>query len=56
MVFSNNIGERDKENIQTIWRIKGQQHYEKYLGLPPTIGRSKKMAFADIEAKMWQNL
>lgn len=33
MVFSTNTGVSDKEAIQTMWDVRGQQQYEKYLDL-----------------------
>lgn len=42
--------------IQSMWCIRSQQQYEKYLRLPPIIGRSKKRAFAGIKTNLWHKL
>lgn len=39
-----------------MWGRGHHKQYEKYLGLPPIIGRSKKKAFAEIKAKVWKKL
>lgn len=42
--------------IQSMWGIRGQQQYEKYLRFPSIFGRSKKRAFAEIKTNLWHKL
>lgn len=53
-VFSKNVGEVDKDTIAMIWGCGSTQKYEKYLGLPSIVGRSRRRAFLDIKTKLWQ--
>lgn len=45
MIFSQNIGREVKNDIMAQWGCRATQHYEKYLGLPPIVGRSRMRAF-----------
>lgn len=54
MVFSENAKEEVKEEVMAVWGYRGAAQYEKYLGLPPIIGRSRKRAFSNIKMKLWQ--
>ncbi|XP_042962749.1 uncharacterized protein LOC122297028 [Carya illinoinensis] len=56
MVFSKNVDEVVRANIMAMWGGSNTQHFEKYLGLPPMVGRSKQRAFADIKQKLWQKI
>lgn len=51
MVFSHNVQGRVKDEISVLWRTRGSHQYEKYLGLPPIIGRSKRWAFSKIKLR-----
>lgn len=41
-----------KEDIMTIWGCKGASQYEKYLGLPPIVGKARKNVFFEIKTKL----
>lgn len=56
MVFSINIKEVVEAKIKPIWGCRTIQQYDKYLGIPPIIGRSRKRVFADIKTKLWKCL
>ncbi|XP_042983363.1 uncharacterized protein LOC122312776 [Carya illinoinensis] len=56
MVFSKNVNDDLKRDIMQLWGGSYTQQYEKYLGLPPMVGRSKKQAFSDIRKRVWQKL
>lgn len=45
MVFSKKVKEDVKEEVMTTWGCRGITQYEKYLGLPPIVGRSRKNDF-----------
>lgn len=40
----------------SLWGVSQVQHYEKYLGLPVVIGKSKSQAFSEIKHKVWHKL
>lgn len=39
-----------------MWTIETMQQFEKYLGLPPMIGRTNRKAFSGIEDRLWHKL
>jgi hypothetical protein len=47
--FSKNVGSAFKSHIQSLIGVATTKGYEKYLGLPALVGRSKMKAFADIQ-------
>lgn len=56
MVFSSNVEREKREEILLLWGNGEFQQYEKYLGLPLIVGRSKNRAFQSIRQKVWQKL
>lgn len=56
MVFSRNVPNSVQEEIRAIWGSNQLPQYEKYLGVPPFIGKSRKITFSEIKGKMWQHL
>ncbi|XP_042950144.1 uncharacterized protein LOC122282259 [Carya illinoinensis] len=56
MVFSSNVSVPMQEEIRNMWGGSAIQQYEKYLGLPPMIGRKKANAFSDIKSRVWKKL
>lgn len=56
MVFSLNTSHRRHEKIMVLWSNGALQQYDKYLGLPPIVGRVKRKAFASIKDRVWQKL
>lgn len=56
IIFSKNVKEDVKEEVLVIWGCRGVAQYEKCLGLPPIVGRSRKNALFDIKTKLWQQL
>lgn len=45
IVFSRNVPNRDREDISALRGIRSTNQYERYLGLPPIINRSRKSFF-----------
>ncbi|KAJ0095077.1 hypothetical protein Patl1_15891 [Pistacia atlantica] len=56
MVFSGNVPRGVQEGIKELWGNSYVQQYEKYLGLPPIVGRSRANAFRSIKQRFWQKL
>ncbi|KAF5442204.1 hypothetical protein F2P56_034891 [Juglans regia] len=56
MVFSNNVDRGVREEIGLLCGNGEIFQYEKYLRLPPLVGRSKSRAFQSIKARVWQKL
>ncbi|KAF5454906.1 hypothetical protein F2P56_024537 [Juglans regia] len=56
MVFSRNVSEDKQKEIMDLWGSTQGHQYERYLGLPPMVGKSKNHAFADIKHKVWLKL
>lgn len=53
MVFNHNVQQIVKDEISALWETTESQQYEKYLGVPLIIGRSKKWTFLKIKARIW---
>ncbi|KAK8540464.1 hypothetical protein V6N13_028083 [Hibiscus sabdariffa] len=49
--FSSNVDIRNRQDVYRILGVQSTTNPEKYLGLPPIIGKNKKAAFADIHGK-----
>lgn len=56
MVFSKNVKAKIKEKIMSIWGGSNVQQYEKYLGLPPMVGKAKSNGFSGIKHRVCQKL
>lgn len=56
MIFSGNVRGNVREEIMTLWDATQSHHYEKYLGLPPFIGKYRRREFSKIKGKLWQRL
>lgn len=56
MVLSNNVKGEVQAEIESIWRCTTSQQYDKYLGLPSIIGRSRKKAIMEIKTRLWKCL
>ncbi|XP_042974690.1 uncharacterized protein LOC122306323 [Carya illinoinensis] len=56
MIFSTNVNSQLQQEIMASWGIQQAHKYDKYLGLPSVVGRSKKRAFASIKSKVWKKL
>ncbi|XP_075654704.1 uncharacterized protein LOC142624852 [Castanea sativa] len=54
--FSKNTSLETRVAIRTFLNATSSEPFEKYLGLPPIIGRGKKQAFADIKLKVQSKL
>ena len=52
LFFSSNTPEATKQEIQNALGVQNMNQLEKYLGLPPLIGRSKRKAFDEIKNKV----
>lgn len=56
MVFSKNITPAAQTKIMALWANGTLQQYEKYLGLPPIVGRAKRKALSNIKERVWSKL
>ena len=54
--FSQNTRKEAKEHILSIAGVSSTRRYEKYLGLPVIIGRSKMKAFEGIKVRIWDRI
>jgi hypothetical protein len=54
--FSRNTSEEKKDEISRLSGLSATQCYEKYLGLPTMVGRSKYKAFKSIKDRVWSRL
>ena len=54
--FSTNTPQSLREEIKRFFNANSNVPLEKYLGLPPIIGRGKKQAFEDIKSKVQSKL
>ena len=52
LFFSSNTLEATKQEIQNALGVQNMNQLEKYLRLPPLIGRSKRKAFDEIKNKV----
>lgn len=56
MVFSLNISDSLQAELSTLWNSSTTLQYDKYLGLPPLIGKAKNRTFLDITSRVWRKL
>ena len=56
LFFSHNTPQPRHAQIMDLFRTSPTTQFEKYLGLPPIIGRSKKKAFNPIKDRVWRRL
>jgi hypothetical protein len=54
--FSKNTRREAKDHIISIAGINSTRRYEKYLGLPTLVGRSRVEAFMGIKARIWERI
>jgi hypothetical protein len=54
--FSANTPVPTQEEIRRRMGVTNTNSMEKYLGLPPMIGRSKRAAFEDIKTRVWERV
>lgn len=53
MVSSLNISDSLQAELSTLWNSSTTLQYDKYLCLPPLIGKAKNRAFLDIKSRVW---
>jgi hypothetical protein len=56
LFFSRNTTEEIRSQILSITGINSTQRYEKYLGLPAIIGRSKVSSLSGIKGRIWEKM
>ncbi|KAF5443558.1 hypothetical protein F2P56_036105, partial [Juglans regia] len=56
VVFSKNVDAGKQRELLSLWGVRTFQQYDKYLGLPNLVGRSKSLAFVDIKRRVWNKL
>ncbi len=54
--FSKNTKEEKREELKNLWGAQVSTQYEKYLGMPAMIGRSKGKAFAGLKKRLAKKL
>jgi hypothetical protein len=54
--FSRNTKVETKAHIAEVAGVNPSQQYEKYLGLPALVGRSRVSTFTDIKGKVWDRI
>jgi ribonuclease HI len=54
--FSRNTPEIAKQEILRLSGIPSTQRYDKYLGLPAIVGKSRRQAFKSIKDRVWRRL
>jgi hypothetical protein len=54
--FSKNTSTAKKSDILSLFGTLPTTQFEKYLSLPPILGRSKRHAFNDIKERIWKRL
>ncbi|KAA3477021.1 reverse transcriptase [Gossypium australe] len=50
--FSSNVNQNNREEVCRLLGVNSSINLEKYLDLPPTVGRNKKRVFKDIKEKI----
>jgi hypothetical protein len=55
-LFSRNTKQETKDFIISISGVSSSANYEKYLGLPPLVGRSKVSTFSGIQGRIWERI
>jgi hypothetical protein len=56
MFFSSNTSQATRQSIQEFWGSSGSTNFDKYLGLPAMIGRSKRAIFNGLKEGIIQRL
>ena len=54
--FSRNTKQETKDFILSVAGVPHSTNYEKYLGLPPLVGRSKMSTFLGIQGRVWERI
>ncbi|KAL0374982.1 UNVERIFIED_CONTAM: hypothetical protein Sradi_3413900 [Sesamum radiatum] len=56
IVFSKNTSVAVKESLANLMGIQLEERHNKYLGLPTTVGRSKREVFLHVKEQIWAKL
>uniref|UniRef100_A0A2N9J9T5 Non-specific serine/threonine protein kinase n=2 Tax=Fagus sylvatica TaxID=28930 RepID=A0A2N9J9T5_FAGSY len=56
LFFSKCVAQSTQDELIRILGVPAMRRYEKYLGLPSFVGRSKKASFAQIKDQVWNKL
>ena len=56
LFFSPNTSQQARNTICSFFGISPDTQFEKYLGLPPMVGRAKWRAFNEIKDRVWRRL
>lgn len=56
LFFSRNTSDEKREEITHLSGLQATQKYEKYLGLPTLVRKSRTKAFKNIKDRVWERL
>jgi hypothetical protein len=56
LFFSRNTKQETKEFILSIAGVTSSNSYERYLGVPPLVGKSKESTFSGIQGRVWERI
>jgi hypothetical protein len=56
LFFNRNTANSRRQEIISLSRLQATQRYDKYLGLPTLVGKSRTQAFQCIKDKVWNRL
>src|ERR1044072_1409032 len=54
--FSRNVADTSIDQLSELLGVKAVDSYDKYLGLPTVIGKSKSQVFAFVKERVWKKL
>ncbi|XP_062103477.1 uncharacterized protein LOC133814546 [Humulus lupulus] len=54
--FGSKVDDKTKREIAEIFEVKTTEHFEKYLGIPGLVGRSKRETFKPIKDRIWNKI
>ena len=56
LFFSRNTPDHKRDTIQQLWGVRGSVNFERYLGLPVLVGKSKQQTFNGLKERLARRL
>uniref|UniRef100_A0A2N9GG60 Reverse transcriptase zinc-binding domain-containing protein n=1 Tax=Fagus sylvatica TaxID=28930 RepID=A0A2N9GG60_FAGSY len=56
LFFSKNTPDHKRDSIQQLWGVRGPSNFERYLGLPAMVGKSKQQTFNGLKEALARRL